>query len=72
MQTKTASLYVHDNGNICCIDHAGSYLTSEYRYAPERHEYWTPLGTWERIDAAYIRDWTTIVGTAPVCETCRD
>jgi hypothetical protein len=70
MTTETASLYVHDNGEICCIDHAGSYLSSEYRHAPERHEYWTPLGTWERMDSAYINDFTRLVGRAPKCQQC--
>ena len=71
MQTKTSSLYVNDNGEISCLDHAGSYLSSEYRHAPERRKYRTPLGTWEQIDAGYIAEWTDIMGSAPVCETCR-
>jgi hypothetical protein len=71
MQTATASLYVNNNGMICCIDHGGSYLSSEYRHAPERATYLTPLDSWERIDADYAQEWTRLVGTAPTCEMCR-
>jgi hypothetical protein len=72
MTTETAtSLYINDNGMICCIDHAGSYLSSEYRHAPERDLYRTPLGSWERIDTAFTVEWTDIVGNAPQCEMCR-
>jgi hypothetical protein len=57
---------------ICCIEHvSGSYLSSEYRHAPERATYRTPLDSWERIDADYADEWTSIVGTAPTCEMCR-
>ena len=71
MQTQTASLYINNNGMICCIDHGGSYLRSEYRHAPERRAYQTPLDTWERIDVLYAREWTRLAGTAPKCEMCR-
>lgn len=71
MATKTTSLYVNDNGEISCIGHGGSYLRSAYDAAPERNAYRTPLGTWERIDTAYIVEWTDMMGSAPKCETCR-
>ena len=71
MTMKTTSLYINDNGMVSCIDHAGSYLSSEYRHAPERDLYRTPLGSWERIDGAFIAEWTDIVGKAPQCEMCR-
>ena len=71
MSTKTASLYINDNGMVCCIDHAGSYLSSEYRHAPERDLYRTPLGSWERIDDTFVDEWVAIVGATPKCEMCR-
>jgi hypothetical protein len=71
MQTKTASLYGNDNGMLCCIEHGGSYLRSEYAHKPERRVYRTPLDTWERIDADYVAEWTQIMGTPPKCELCR-
>jgi len=71
MKTTTSSLYINDNGMICCIDHAGSYLSSEYRHAPERDLYRTPLGSWERIDDTFVDEWVAIVGATPNCEMCR-
>jgi hypothetical protein len=71
MTTTTSSLYINDNGMICCIDHAGSYLSSEYRHAPERDLYRTPLGSWERIDDTFVDEWVAIVGATPNCEMCR-
>lgn len=70
MATKTASLYVNDNGEISCVDHAGAYLASEYQYSRERNEYWTPLGSWERVDDDFAAEWLAIVGKAPQCATC--
>jgi hypothetical protein len=71
MNTMTASLYVNNNGMTCCIDHGGSYLSSEYQHAPERNTYVTPLDHWERVDEDYATEWTAIVGAAPKCEMCR-
>lgn len=71
MTTKTTTLYINNNGRITCIDHGGSYLSSEYRHAPERRAYQTPLDTWERIDVLYAREWVALCGTPPKCETCR-
>ena len=71
MQTATDTLYINNNGMICCINHGGSYLRSEYAHAPERRAYQTPLDTWERIDVLYAREWVRLCGTAPKCEMCR-
>jgi hypothetical protein len=71
MTTTTSSLYINDNGMICCIDHAGSYLSSEYRHAPERDLYRTPLGSWERIDDTFVDEHVAIVGATPNCDMCR-
>jgi len=71
---KTAtksSLYINQNGMICCIDCGGSYLQSEYQHAPERPSYLTPLDSWERIDSEFIGMWIDEMGAAPVCELCR-
>lgn len=67
----SSSLYVHDNGETSCIAHAGSYLSSEYRHAPESDLYWTPLGSWERIDDDYVAEYVDLVGREPSCESCR-
>jgi len=71
MTTKTTSLYINNNGMICCISHGGSYLQSEYKHAPERPNYITPLDSWERMDTDYIVEWVDMVGSAPKCEMCR-
>ena len=66
----TSGLYVHDNGETLCIAHAGSYLSSEYRHAPESDLYWTPLGSWERIDDDYLAEYREMTGHVPTCESC--
>jgi len=71
MEIETASLYVSNNGMICCVDHGGSYLRSEYQHAPEQRHYSTPLDVWERVDVLYAREWTQLRGTPPKCEICR-
>jgi hypothetical protein len=71
MITKTASLYSNQNGMMCCIEHGGSYLRSEYAHAPEQRHYSTPLDVWERVDVLYAREWTQLRGTPPKCEMCR-
>lgn len=65
------TLYVNQNGMICCVDHGGSYLRSEVQHAPGRHEYRTPLDHWEYVDEQYVVEWVELVGTAPRCEVCR-
>jgi hypothetical protein len=67
----TETLYVNQNGMICCVAHGGSYLQSEYRHAPGRFEYRTPLDHWEHVDDEYVAEWIQVVGTAPRCEVCR-
>ena len=71
MQTATQSLYINQNGMICCVQHGGLYLRSEYDHAPERFAYTTPIESWEQVDAAFIRDWNAITGSDPACEMCR-
>lgn len=70
MNTTTASLYINDNGLIACLDHGGSYLRAEYDRAPEQFEYRTPLESWEKVDAEFVRDWNAITGSDPVCAAC--
>ena len=70
MATKTNTLYVNDNGMMCCVEHGGSYLRSEYTHAPERNVYRTPLDTWERVDEQYAQEWLALVGTPVRCEMC--
>ena len=70
MKTQTETLYINNNGMICCIKHGGSYLSSEYAHAPERRGYQTPLDSWERIDVLYAREWEELCGTPPKCEVC--
>lgn len=68
---STDTLYVNNNGMICCVGHGGSYLQSEFRHAPGRAQYVTPLDLWEHVDAEYVAEWVELVGTAPRCEVCR-
>ena len=70
MQTTTAPLYINNNGEIACPTHGGSYLRSEYDFAPNRSNYYTPLGTWDRIDTDFILEWVDMMGTAPKCAYC--
>ncbi len=70
MTAITSSLYSSHTGRISCVDHMGSYGQSEYRHAPERREYRTPLDVWERIDADYVEAWVEMMGRPPVCEDC--
>jgi hypothetical protein len=72
MQTTTASsLYINNNGMICCVAHAGSYLQSAYAAKAERPTYTTPLDSWMRVDTDFIVEWVDMMGTAPKCEMCR-
>ena len=71
MKTATRSLYVSDNGRICCVPHMGSYGMSAYEARPEARIYRTPLDAWEKVDEHYVAEWTAIVGEAPRCEDCR-
>lgn len=64
------TLYVSNNGMVCCVDHGGSYLQSEYRHAPGRRNYVTPLDAWELVDDAFRAEWVEAVGCAPQCEVC--
>lgn len=71
MKTDEKTLYVHDNGEVSCLAHAGSYLRSEVENGPKVPTYWTPLGTWEVIDATFAKEWVAVAGYEPTCETCR-
>jgi hypothetical protein len=70
MSVATSSLYINDNGMICCVDHGGSYLRSEYAHRPQQCCYGTPLDSWERVDVDFVEEWTEIVGLEPRCEIC--
>jgi len=69
--TDEKILFVHDNGETSCLAHAGSYLRSEVKNSRKARTYWTPLGTWEVIDAGYAEEFEAITGSVPTCETCR-
>jgi hypothetical protein len=69
--TDEKILFVHDNGQVSCVAHGGSYLRSEVENGPKAATYWTPLGTWEVIDAEFAEEWVALVGSVPTCETCR-
>jgi hypothetical protein len=72
MATATKqSLYINQNGMVCCIQHGGSYLNSEYTHAPELRFYTTPLDSWEQMDSDFVAEWIVEVGVAPKCEMCR-
>jgi hypothetical protein len=67
---NTSSLYMNDNGRICCVNHAGRYMQAEYTHKPESNSYRTPLGTWEKVASDFILMWVDEFGTAPKCDGC--
>lgn len=70
MATKTRDrLFVHDDGTIACPEHFGAYAAAALRSHPSSRLLQTPLGTWERLDAADIEHLAHL-GCIAVCETC--
>jgi len=63
------TMFIHDNGEIACPEHFGSYAAAELDHKPRARLLHTPLGTWERLSAADI-DRLAEMGVAAACETC--
>jgi hypothetical protein len=57
-------LWVSDNGDVTCDEHAGAYLKSAVTQKPKAISHRTPLGTW---DAFTIN----LLGGLP-CSVCVD
>ncbi|CAB4178020.1 hypothetical protein UFOVP1462_24 [uncultured Caudovirales phage] len=57
-------LWVSDNGDVTCEEHAGMYLHCAIEAKPKAKSHRTPLGTW---DAFSMRD----LGALP-CSVCVD
>lgn len=64
------TVWVDDNGQILCTDHAGSYLRCGIQAAPRAWEHHTPLGTWTRLSRAEVVEFEMHFGRN-ACETCR-
>jgi hypothetical protein len=57
-------LWVSDNGDVTCDEHAGMYLICAMKAKPQAIKHRTPLGTW----CAYYTH--LLGGENLVCETC--
>jgi hypothetical protein len=68
--TLTKKLYIHDDGTISCIDHAGFELSYLVKNNPRRKTHWTPRGTWEIATSDYYEYFKTNTGIELDCEIC--
>ena len=57
-------LWVSDNGDVLCANHAGSYLYSAIQARPMARTHRTPLGTWDACTSEML-------GGLP-CSSCVD
>ena len=64
------SLWIHDNGQVCCPEHFGRYAASELDRAPHAQLLHTPLGTWERLTRADLAQLVEMTGKEQICEIC--
>jgi len=64
------SLYWDETGRVSCPAHMGIEGHSAYRAAPERQQYWTALGVWDRMDTPTLLHWADTLHRLPVCEQC--
>jgi hypothetical protein len=60
----TQRLWVSDNGDVICEEHAGVYLKLEIEAKPKAKQHKTPLDNW----ALYFTH--LLGGENLVCETC--
>jgi hypothetical protein len=68
--TATHSLYWTETGRVSCPAHMGVEGHSAYTAAPERQQYWTPLGVWDRVESDGLLLWAEEYGTRMACESC--
>lgn len=66
LSTTTDHLFINDNGQATCADHAGAYLSASIAKDPNAQFHPTPLGTWERFTADDIR----LFGADIDCDCC--
>lgn len=64
IQYTNARLWVSDNGDVTCDDHAGAYLRSAIKAKPKAINHDTPLGTWDQYSMH-------LLGALP-CSVCVD
>jgi len=64
IKVDSSILWVSDNGDVTCAEHAGMYLRSSIEAKPKAQSHRTPLGTWD----AYA---SNLLGGLP-CSTCID
>ena len=64
IKVDSSILWVSDNGDVCCANHAGIYLYHAIQAKPRAKSHRTPLGTWD----AYA---SNLLGGLP-CSSCVD
>ena len=60
----TTQLWVSDNGDVTCANHAGVYLSAAIQAKPKAKSHLTPLGSWHSYASIDL-------GGLP-CSTCVD
>lgn len=60
----TYNLWVSDNGDVICSNHAGAYLKSSIENKPNAIKHTTPLDTWRAYSTELLG------GALLVCEVC--
>lgn len=68
----TKTLYLHDGGEITCVEHAPFSLKSLLEENPRKKLYWTPRGTWEKADAQYATYFKQQTNMDLECESCEE
>lgn len=75
-------LYLHDNGECCCYEHAPASLKcaiqEKRKFNGAVREIWTPRGGWSDMslefakqqDEEYARQWNLSPEFRTECETC--
>jgi hypothetical protein len=59
----------HD-GRISCEEHGGRYLQAAIVAKPTARTHRTPLGDWEKMTDADLREWEAEIGQPMTCEMC--
>jgi len=64
MTTKTAALFINQNGRVACPKHGGMYLEVHVERHPASVVIDTPLDNWVRLEAPEIAEFKVS------CEDC--
>jgi hypothetical protein len=65
------TLFIHDGGEILCLEHAPYDLKAEAKENPRKRIIWTPRGTWEKAPKDYAMEFKRDTGLELDCEACR-